>query len=260
MAQASYDGKLAVVIHRGRDLTKDNLLEKMDPYAVIEFNGRTVKTAVNKNGNKNPVWDERFEFELSAADGSMPIIFHVYDQHMLGDTLLGRVDLTLRRLFEETKDEKAGHEFDLIHPKKDKIISGYLTVAVQWAPRGGGYGGAPAPGYGAPAPGYGAPAPGYGAPAPGYGAAPGGGAGYGGGAGGAGYGGAGGVGGGAMGGGAMGAPLVAEEAALAAREAGLAERERELESREERDARLEREARGEGGEGGRHHHHHRRED
>ena len=92
-------GTLEVNIVAGRRLKDRDIIGENDPYVEIYFDKKyKQRTSIVKNSN-NPVWDERFVFNVHKGDDT--IHFDVYDKDLIGRDSIGNTKLKLKRVFEE---------------------------------------------------------------------------------------------------------------------------------------------------------------
>uniref|UniRef100_K3WB41 C2 domain-containing protein n=1 Tax=Globisporangium ultimum (strain ATCC 200006 / CBS 805.95 / DAOM BR144) TaxID=431595 RepID=K3WB41_GLOUD len=75
-----------------RNLLDKQTFGKQDPYCKITVRNRTFKTRVHDNGDKSPVWNERFTFD--AHDPQLDqLVIEVKDKNFTSSTLIGEVRL-----------------------------------------------------------------------------------------------------------------------------------------------------------------------
>ena len=84
-------GRLTITFVEAK-LTRDTeLVGKMDPYVVLKYREQVLKTKTNKNGGKNPSWNEELELDVKYVgdDCSMTVM----DWELLGkDKIIGSAD------------------------------------------------------------------------------------------------------------------------------------------------------------------------
>ncbi|KAI0700705.1 hypothetical protein BC835DRAFT_1411823 [Cytidiella melzeri] len=66
-------GTLIVVLLKARNLPNKRHIGKQDPYCLLEFNGRKVRSKVIKRGGQHPEWDEEIRFTLYEAEPDVPV-------------------------------------------------------------------------------------------------------------------------------------------------------------------------------------------
>jgi membrane protein YqaA with SNARE-associated domain len=96
--KAMINGTLNLVIVEAENLKKKDLLNKMDPYCVVEFNDETFSTEPHKKGHKNPTWEESLKIPVKGKNLSEKIVFSVYDKELIHDNKIGRAEFTLQKL------------------------------------------------------------------------------------------------------------------------------------------------------------------
>jgi len=96
--KAMINGTLNLVIVDAENLKKKDLLNKMDPYCVVEFNDETFKTQPHKKGHQNPTWEESLKIPVRGKSLNEKIVFSVYDKELIHDNKIGRAEFTLQQL------------------------------------------------------------------------------------------------------------------------------------------------------------------
>lgn len=72
------------------------LIEKMDPYIVIEHNGKKYMTGISENGGKKPTFKENFSFQVG-GDGSLKLT--IMDKNtVFKDSIVASADLNLYQI------------------------------------------------------------------------------------------------------------------------------------------------------------------
>jgi hypothetical protein len=97
-SQSNYvNGTLHLLILEAENLKKKDF-NKMDPYCVVDFQGKKYETKPCKKGHLNPKWDETLEIPIGGVSLNEPISFWVYDKEILMDNKIGKIELDLQRL------------------------------------------------------------------------------------------------------------------------------------------------------------------
>ncbi|CAF2536933.1 unnamed protein product [Rotaria sp. Silwood2] len=95
------EGTLEVFVVEGRELKDKDIVGQNDAYIEIytdkKYKQRT-KTISNTN---NPVWNERFTFNVHKGDDS--IHFDVYDADVVGKDAIGHCKVKLKHVFDDGK-------------------------------------------------------------------------------------------------------------------------------------------------------------
>ena len=112
------------------------LFGKMDPYVTIIYNTtqqqkkKESKTQVNKKGDKEPQWNEKFEFELESLDDTF--IITIFDKDLIFDDLIGNAVMragTLISMSDEIKSKGIEGGFPLpIYNKIEKVGEINITI------------------------------------------------------------------------------------------------------------------------------------
>lgn len=90
-------GKLELKIIEAKLTHDTDIITRMDPYVVIKYNSKEVKTAVKDGAGKHPVWNETFHFDVHSLDDHIQL--KVMDKDTFtADDMIGSVDLTVSRL------------------------------------------------------------------------------------------------------------------------------------------------------------------
>eukprot|EP00475_Leptophrys_vorax_P027335 TRINITY_DN38990_c0_g1_i1.p1 TRINITY_DN38990_c0_g1~~TRINITY_DN38990_c0_g1_i1.p1 ORF type:complete len:335 (-),score=85.72 TRINITY_DN38990_c0_g1_i1:14-1018(-) len=116
------------VVHviRGVDLINTDRLSKSDPYVIVSTGGITNRTNVIDN-NLNPVWNERFIFNL---DSPQEIHFEIYDKDKTGhDDFMGACKITWSELVSGVRASRAEKYRTLL--VLERVKHGQLDVEVQ---------------------------------------------------------------------------------------------------------------------------------
>jgi Ca2+-dependent lipid-binding protein len=94
-------GTLEVIIVEGRNLKDRDIIGQNDAYVEIYFEKKyRQRTTIVKNSN-NPVWNERFIFNLHKGDDT--IHFAVYDDDLIGRDSIGNGKVKLKHVFDDGK-------------------------------------------------------------------------------------------------------------------------------------------------------------
>ena len=92
-------GVLEVVILEGRNLKNCDFFGENDAYVEIYMNKKyKQRTIIIKNTN-NPVWNERFTFNIHKGDNT--IHFDVYDDDLIGRDTIGKCKVNLKHVFDD---------------------------------------------------------------------------------------------------------------------------------------------------------------
>lgn len=111
----------------------------MDPYVTIIYNTtqqqkkKESKTQVNKKGDKEPQWNEKFEFELESLDDTF--IITIFDKDLIFDDLIGNAVMragTLISMSDEIKSKGIEDGFHLpIYNKIEKVGEINITISYE---------------------------------------------------------------------------------------------------------------------------------
>ena len=94
-------GTLEVIINEGRHLKDRDIIGQNDAYVEIYFDKKyKQRTTTIKNSN-NPVWNERFIFNVHKGDDT--IHFDVYDDDLIGRDSVGSGKVKLKHVFDDGK-------------------------------------------------------------------------------------------------------------------------------------------------------------
>ena len=94
-------GTLEVIIVEGRNLKDRDIIGQNDAYVEIYFEKKyKQRTKTIKNSN-NPVWNERFAFNVRKGDDT--IHFDVYDADLIGRDSVGDGKVKLKHVFDDGK-------------------------------------------------------------------------------------------------------------------------------------------------------------
>ena len=100
--------KVIVTIHDAARLRSTQMFGKQDPYVIVYVKGanqrRRVKTHVNEDGGKNPAWNQTLaSLDYIHADKSDRIVFEVWNENSMSDSLIGQAVCNLSELFNPTE-------------------------------------------------------------------------------------------------------------------------------------------------------------
>lgn len=96
---------LDITVISAENLKDVNLISKMDVYVEVSMGGNPVgkrKTHVDKDGGKNPEWNQRLKFDVGvdvlAANPALPLLFKIRSDRPLGDKDIGDVSVPIKEL------------------------------------------------------------------------------------------------------------------------------------------------------------------
>merc|ERR1712098_973421 len=92
------ENKLKLIIHKGINLSNKYLIGKSDPYVLVQYGAKKLKSKPVK-ANLNPVWDYAIELDLNDKP-SDNVVISVYDDDFGKDDLMGTVDLSVNEIKE----------------------------------------------------------------------------------------------------------------------------------------------------------------
>merc|ERR1711915_904077 len=92
------ENKLKIIIHKGINLSNKDLIGKSDPYVLVQYGAKKLKSKPVK-ANLNPVWDYAVELDLNDKP-SDNVVISVYDDDFGKDDLMGTVDLSVKEIKE----------------------------------------------------------------------------------------------------------------------------------------------------------------
>ena len=121
-------GNLHFEIKEAKDLVKGDIVGKSDPYAVLTYGDKKVKTSPIKN-SQNPKWD--FEGDIPVEEGGPTIInLEVFDADKLGkDKSLGKTNL-------DVMDIVHNSPIDDTWVPLDGVKSGKVKISADFTPNG----------------------------------------------------------------------------------------------------------------------------
>ncbi|CAN8254515.1 unnamed protein product [Cochlearia groenlandica] len=114
-------GILEVSLISGKGLKRSDFLGKVDPYVEIQYKGQTRKSSVDKDGGRNPTWNDtlkwRAEFPGSGSD--YKLIIKVMDHDTFSsDDFIGATTVYVKELL-EMGVEKGNSE---LRPTKYNVV------------------------------------------------------------------------------------------------------------------------------------------
>ncbi|XP_023348442.1 uncharacterized protein LOC111717154 isoform X2 [Eurytemora carolleeae] len=96
-----FQGNVRVKIIRGKELQKMDTFRKSDPYVVFSYQGKDIKTDIQKN-TLTPNWNK--EYDLVITKDNQLISFKVYDWERVGkDESMGEVCLNITDFINQTR-------------------------------------------------------------------------------------------------------------------------------------------------------------
>jgi len=121
-----------VQIVEGRHLKDKDLFTKMDPYCYVQLGHTKHRTKTNKNGGKNPTWNESFTFPISDNMLSMPIIVTVWDDDFGRDEQVGTISIPVNGLIAKPFED---NWYTIMHHTNRPV--GEIHVISRFEPDGG---------------------------------------------------------------------------------------------------------------------------
>ena len=97
-------GQLSLIIHGAQKLEKKNKLKKADPYVVCTL-GDVVAKSPTINGNSNPKWEFKSEFDVFAVSPRQ-LSVEVFDDDIGKDSPIGNVTLDLQTIMNNNEVER----------------------------------------------------------------------------------------------------------------------------------------------------------
>ncbi|KAL8167895.1 hypothetical protein V2J09_009394 [Rumex salicifolius] len=132
-------GKLEVLLVQCKSINDTEFLAKMDPYVIIRYGNQECTSSVAKGQGKNPVWKERFRFDVDfPTDQShkYKLKFWIMDKHKYScDDFDGEAEVYVKDVIMEgmekgTAELKQGKYRVVL---QDKRYAGEISVGVQFA-------------------------------------------------------------------------------------------------------------------------------
>lgn len=97
-------GILEVTVVEGRSLKDQDLTRKSNTFIEVYLHSKDKQRTATVSGNNDPVWNERFKFDIHAGDDF--IFFDVYDINADGIEAIGSAKAKLKNVFDSgTVDE-----------------------------------------------------------------------------------------------------------------------------------------------------------
>ena len=118
---------LQIVVHRGSDLYNPNFISKSDPYVEMQVGDLVLKTRTEKNGGKNPRWEQTLSFPYN---NEAFMSFRVYDKDLVSaDDFIGSCEFPIQHIATSTTREYSG-AVPLTRNKGKK--AGYIDVTLRF--------------------------------------------------------------------------------------------------------------------------------
>lgn len=116
-------------------MEKKRLLGKMDVFAKVHVSGEEkFKTKIHTDGERTPVWNQAFLFNLSGKAQEEQLHVRVYDSETLSNTLIGRADPVLREML----SRGGGEQWHSLHdPDEFRRLTGEVCLSVSFSGEGG---------------------------------------------------------------------------------------------------------------------------
>ncbi|OQR97845.1 hypothetical protein ACHHYP_09868 [Achlya hypogyna] len=86
--------ELHVRVVSARNLHDAQTFGKQDPYCKVTVGHRTFKTRVHDNGGRNPVWNDKFVFEVADMQLSQ-VVIEIWDSNFTSDDYIGTCRLPM---------------------------------------------------------------------------------------------------------------------------------------------------------------------
>ena len=94
------ESTLFVTVFEAKDLIPSSVLGSCDPFVKLSFQDQNEKTQLRR-GTVKPAWNEEFNFKVKSPEGLLTI--EVYDQTMMGSTIIGKLNISLNDLKDQEK-------------------------------------------------------------------------------------------------------------------------------------------------------------
>ena len=94
------ESTLYVTVFEAKDLIPSSVLGSCDPFVQLSFQDQNEKTQLRR-GTVKPAWNEEFNFKVKSPEGLLTI--EVYDQTMMGSTIIGKLNISLNDLKDQEK-------------------------------------------------------------------------------------------------------------------------------------------------------------
>lgn len=92
-------GQLEVIIAEGRKLKDEDLVGQNDAYVELYLDKKYKQRTATISNTNNPVWNERFTFNLQKGDDT--IHFHVFDADVGDKDSIGSAKVKLKNVFDD---------------------------------------------------------------------------------------------------------------------------------------------------------------
>ncbi|KAG2328917.1 hypothetical protein Bca4012_021467 [Brassica carinata] len=96
-------GILEVDVISGKGLKRSEFFGKIDPYVEIHYKGQTRKSSVDKDGGRNPTWNDKLKWraEFPGSGGDYKLIVKVMDHDTFSaDDPIGEATIYVKELLE----------------------------------------------------------------------------------------------------------------------------------------------------------------
>lgn len=103
----------------------DNLMGKQDPYIILSIGQSTHRTSIKKDGGKNPIWNETFDFSLL---NTYKLSLKLAEKHVEDDDFTCQAEIDLQSIL-ENEDSKYDKETLELFDRSDNVI-GTITVSI----------------------------------------------------------------------------------------------------------------------------------
>jgi len=109
---------LEVFVDSARGLPKTELIGRSDPYCIITFRGESKRT-IPKKSTQEPIWDEKFSFDLPTSWPADVLVAELYDKDLITkDDFMGRTEIRLAEIEQDLRSSgSATITRSLAHPK-----------------------------------------------------------------------------------------------------------------------------------------------
>ena len=94
------ESTLFVTVFEAKDLIPSSVLGSCDPFVQLSFQDQNEKTQLRR-GTVKPACNEEFNFKVKSPEGLLTI--EVYDQTMMGSTIIGKLNISLNDLKDQEK-------------------------------------------------------------------------------------------------------------------------------------------------------------
>ncbi|KAL4576274.1 hypothetical protein LXL04_012366 [Taraxacum kok-saghyz] len=133
-------GIMEVNVVDARGLKKSDLLNKIDPYVLVQYRSQEHKSLIAKGQGSNPKWNQKFTFrvEYPGADDQPKLVLKIMDHDTFSsDDSIGQTTIHLKEVFEYGV-ENGSSELRL---QKYRVVdssqsySGDIRVGITFTPR-----------------------------------------------------------------------------------------------------------------------------